>query len=498
MKVLAHLHAVPLRPGLGISPERRPAKPTAPRIGPLLRSLLIPALMAGLAACTQGLDDDEMPKASRAEGAQYVFGGESLAELHLSFTEDDWNSLLKRYDKNENTKYTIPCSVVYIKDGETSRLDSVGFRLRGRSSRQRPEGRRGQTHQAADTDWHHFHFGLNFNKYIDGSRHSLHGQRKLWAKWPHEDPSYMREHYSFDLFQRYGVWTAPSVAFCRVYLKVQGDGREAYLGVFNLIEPLDGNFVKKNEDRFGGADGFLWKCSLGAQLNNQSGQTYGYEKENSEKDYTYELKTQTEQYEAAKAQLKGFISQINSLKGEAFDQWMAAHCDVEQLLRMYAVNVILGMWDDYWGNANNFFLYFNSQDPDNYKVYMLPYDYDNSLGTTFPYYVEDPGTHSPLDWGPSSRPFIYKILQNAEWKQFYVSCLKELADPGKDLFHWDHSRDRLTQWRNQIETWVSNDTGEDMKIQDKPASWSGIKTYRIYTAGKHNFFQVRTAVIEDM
>jgi hypothetical protein len=40
---------------------------------------------------------------------------------------------------------------------------------------------------------------------------------------------------------------------------------------------------------------------------------------------------------------------------------------------------------------------------------------------------------------------------------------------------------------------VSNDTGEDMYVEDKPAYWGNQPNYRLFTKGSNNFFQVRAA-----
>ncbi len=83
------------------------------------------------------------------------------------------------------------------------------------------------------------------------------------------------------------------------------------------------------------------------------------------------------------------MRQLTSRSGRDFHDWIAQVCDVELLLRTYAVNVAVGMWDDYWNNTNNFYIYFNSDDPDRYEFFFIPYDYDNTLGTSSSCGVQD-------------------------------------------------------------------------------------------------------------
>ena len=73
---------------------------------------------------------------------------------------------------------------------------------------------------------------------------------------------------------------------------------------------------------------------------------------------------------------------------------------MDLLLRTYAAFVALGHWDDYWNDMNNFYLYFDSTSKDDYKVYMIPYDLDNTLGTSHNCGVQtDSGRHDPFRSG---------------------------------------------------------------------------------------------------
>jgi spore coat protein H len=118
--------------------------------------------------------------------------------------------------------------------------------------------------------------------------------------------------------------------------------------------------------------------------------------------------------ENGKAELISFIQDLNSKSGEEFKTWIESRMDVNLFLKTYATNVMLGMWDDYWINGNNFYFYMS---PDN-QVYFIPYDYDNTLGTS--YLINNSGTQNPLTWGPQSgRPLINKILSILEYQILY-------------------------------------------------------------------------------
>ena len=214
--------------------------------------------------------------------------------------------------------------------------------------------------------------------------------------------------------------------------------------------------------------------------------------------YTYEFKGDEEDFAAAKEQLKDFILKLNGKGEESFYKWINEVCDVNFMLKTYAVNVAVGMWDDHWNNGNNFYLYFNSTDKFDYKVYFLPYDYDNTLGTSLDCGVQsDSGRQDPYNWGGSGI-LMERLMKFEDFRKMYKDAFIELADPANALFDMDASVSRITTWQNMIRPYVSNDTGEDMEINDQPAHWGNHHEYRLMDKGSNNFFRVKTETINNM
>ena len=120
--------------------------------------------------------------------------------------------------------------------------------------------------------------------------------------------------------------------------------------------------------------------------------------------YAYDLKTNDDQLGPAKDELSNFITNFNTLTDTAFLNWVNKNMDVNFFLKTYAVNVMVGMWDDYWVNSNNFYFYFDPQG----KAWFIPYDYDNTLGTSL--LMENSGTQDLLHWGNSDNPLVEKLL----------------------------------------------------------------------------------------
>jgi spore coat protein CotH len=269
-----------------------------------------------------------------------------------------------------------------------------------------------------------------------------------------------------------------------------------------MIEAIDDKYVKKRKELFGDHKHNLWKCRYGATLNyNDIHSASIYFDDDSGNNYTYELKSNIENFDAAKAQLIEFTKNLSQLQGQQFHDWIASVCDVRLLLRTYAVNVAVGMWDDYWNNCNNFYIYFNSSDKNNYKFFFIPFDYDNTLGTSSNCGVQnDSGRQNPLQWGDTGKnPLIGKILQFDDYRKIYIEALNELCDPSKNLFHYSASISRIAGWHNMISSYVDNDTEEDCEIKDRPAKWGNIYDYRILDASSSmNFFKVKAESIANM
>ena len=436
----------------------------------------------------------ELPEPVK-EGYDYVWDEEALPEVHLSVSLDEWNRLLALYDANSFTTQYVSATLSFVKDGETTVIDNVGLRLKGNTSRRRPEGGYGQTHQRDNTDWHHAHFGVNLRKFVDDEAHTIQGVRKLHLKWFKDDPAYVREMFCYELFRRAGVWTAVRDNYCRLWLHVEGDSQEAYYGVYELMEPIDKRYLKDRKNRFGSNNGYLWKCRNGASgLNNPNGDIW-YDDDTDDR-HAYTLETQTEVFDSARLQLVDFMNKLNNLSDNEFYTWIQQVTDVNLLLKTYAVNVAVGMWDDYWNNANNYYIYFNSKGLTGYKFFFIPYDYDNTLGTSLRCGAQDDaGRQNPLHWGNDNNRLIARILKFNDFKAKYVAYLKELVDAPNALMDRASAQARIRSWQQRIEPYVDNDTGEDTAIEDKPASWGNHGEYRLLKNNSDNFFTVKASSI---
>lgn len=434
------------------------------------------------------------------EGLKYVWDESVIPEITINVSLSEWNRLLGLFDQNPSTKEYIYCDIKYVKGDEVTEISDAGVRLRGNTSRRRPEAYQNYGEHVTDAaDWQHCHFGVNLRKNVKDKQHEIKGIRKFNLKWFKDDACYVRELFSYDLFRRAGIWTAAHDVYCRLWIHVEGDSKPAYYGVYEMIEPYDNKYLEKREHLFGTSDGHLWKCSWAQEPADLSDPYATMAEDNDKDDFTYELKEYGDDsnFETAKAQLQDFIKKVNGKShgtvGDSFYTWIKEVCDVNLLMRTYAVNVAVGMWDDLWNNGNNYYLYFTTSHLTDYKVFLIPYDYDNTLGTSNTY---DPARQDPYEWG-SRGVLIDRMMEYEEFRKIYRDELKRLVDPANGLMDKESSVARIKAWQSKIQQYIDNDTGEDMSIKDRPASWGSYGYYRLMD-DSNNYFTVKAETINKM
>lgn len=431
-----------------------------------------------------------------ADGAAYMFDNETagIPCVYLKVSTDEWNRLLLAYDKDNMTNETVHADMSFAKGDEAVALMDVALSIKGNTSRRRPEGSKGSLHDPEEPDWHHAHFGISMDKY--NPQNTIGGMRKLVLKWFKDDSDYVRELYCYDLFRRYGVWTGPEDVYARVFIQIGKELEPAYFGVYQMYEPYDRAYLERRAARFGSAGGNLWEFHTGGTLTIPTLEHMG---EAEGQGTLYVFLSGDDGYSGGKAQMTDFVRNLNKLRGQELHDWIGSHIDVDLFLRTYAVIVGVGMWDDYWNNkGNNTYLYFNSTSETDYKAYLLPHDFDNTLGTCHVCGVQtDAVTHNPYEWGTTDAtrsPLVNKILYFDDYRAIYTRYLRELASEG-GLLTYESSIGRITRWQEMISGFIANDTGEDMSLSDVPAYWGSHPEYRVLEDGENNFFRVKTATL---
>ena len=426
---------------------------------------------------------------SRMEALTALFDNTTLGTITLTISEDQWEQMISNTNNKKKDSY-VKTDFEYKKDGAVYKMSEIGIRNRGNSTYRPPEDN-GKLQQA--------HFRLKFHEYHDDNAHHMEKALKgMNLKFMVSDSSYVQEMYSYDLFRRFGVWTAPLCCYVKLYIKI-GDKEPAYYGVYKAIEPIGKQHIKARvaDNKFVDDEGNLWKClyqSTGpANLKDTNSDRFGVDKDSYTP--TYSLKTNEEDLNSVKEELKTFIKNLNSKSGSEFESWIATNFDVDGFLKTLAVSVACGMWDDYWRNSNNYYLYF-----DGVKTFFIPYDYDNCLGVPHDGLMNEPAERDPLEWGcDNESPLVDKILNIAKYKEKYKEYLRELIEPENKCFTVEDSKARINTWYDLIR---SHTTGYDASTtcnKDEKSDWSfqegkPSSKYNLL-ADNNNYFAIRTTAI---
>lgn len=432
---------------------------------------------------------------SRTESLNYIFGTDSVAEITLTINREQWDKLCANYDKNPKNEDCVHADFEMKKGNNTWQISDIGMRLRGNTSRRRPQ---------VGEQYYQAHFKLKFEEWCDdsGEERKLAGCMKgLNLKRFKDDPAYVREVFGYNYFRRNGIWTAPHAGYAHLFINIEeenGTAKKLDYGVYAMIEEINKQFLKERSEllqdsgtlgggNFSNNKGDLWKCcwqsSNGSSMatDYDAYRSFGVEEifldESKSLRYDYDLKTNKDELVRARSSFIDFIEELNKLGSEdEIKKFYESKMDVDLFLKTYACNVLLGMDDDYWRNHNNYYFYFDK----NGKAYFIPYDYDNILGTNC---FSDTATRNPLDWGEDvyKAPLIEKLLSVPEFKQKYVNYLLELS--AENVFVTENQAE-ITRLQNLVTGLISSNDIEyedtSKTIKDDVAYWCSN-----YKEGRH-------------
>ncbi len=268
---------------------------------------------------------------------------------------------------------------------DTTLTKPVGVRLRGNTSRYAEK-------KSFKIDFREFG-GKKFFDY-----------KKINLKANVNDPSAIREALTLQQYRELGV---PAARTHHTKLYINGE----YMGVYLDVEQLDDVFL---EMRYGHSEGFLYKCSWGANLSNTSqvADVALFESEINKSSDT-------------RAELGHFVQVLTTSTDEEFATEIESVFEVDRYLRQLAVEALMGHWDGYSYNQNNFYLFYNGQTG---KVEFLPYDVDNTWGIDW--VGQDWGSYDLNHWVMPNqpRPLTTRILAVPAYLEAYKGYIRELTE----------------------------------------------------------------------
>jgi len=187
---------------------------------------------------------------------------------------------------------------------------------------------------------------LNFDKFAEGQR--FHGLQKLHLNNSVQDPSYISEQVSRELCLKAGI-PAPRAAHAVMEL----NGREPQLYV--LVEGWNKQFLKRH-------------------FKNTRGNLYDG---GAAKDITYPLDTNSGERPEDRSRLDELADAARDTDGEGRFARIENVLDVERFLTFMAMEVIMGHWDGYAMNRNNYRVF---HDLDTDRMVFLPHGMDQMFG----------------------------------------------------------------------------------------------------------------------
>ena len=300
---------------------------------------------------------------------------------------------------NEESDIEHPASFIYDDGLTIEEVESIGFRLRGNTSRYSLKKS----------------FKVSFNSFVSGQK--FYDVEKLNLNGEHNDPSIIRSKIAWDIFQGQGV-AAPRAAHVELYIN------DVYYGLYANVEHIDEEFLKS---RFGSDAGNLYKCLWPADLTYLGPDADSYRPTSGDRT-PYDLKLKDSDLEGYD-DLAHFIDILNNTESGIFAEEIEQVFNVNGFLRSLAVDIVTGSWDNYSYLKNNFYLYYN---PRTEVFEYIPYDFDNTFGIWWDG-IEggiDWATRDLYEWGNQheSRPLTDRILAVGVYQDrlsFYINRLLE-------------------------------------------------------------------------
>lgn len=395
-----------------------------------------------------------------------LFNTAAIKTLHIHISEAEWRGLLNDFTNHENNEIYRQATFYYGEDvGSATKVEKVGFRLRGNTSRKNPSVERTS-------------FKIKFNAQFSKDE-SVYGSpsqaiapvpenqgrtfktmRSINLKYNKGDPTYMKEVFAYDLFRRFGV-QAPRAGYAKLYIKI-GDDTSKYYGVFAMIENVDKVWIRRRYS----VSSYLFKClyqgegpadlaETDTDGSHTSGKTGMEIKDPCDEGWSgspyrpaYDLKAKETEFVQAEAALNSLIT---LLQGSPTRAELEAVLDVQAFLRAQAVNAYLGGWDDYWRLGNNYYMLYRPTDS---KWLFIPYDYDNILGGTT--WVGDDAVSSSLtNWGASHNVqvnpvLVEKVLAIPEFRTNYHQYIRLLFAADQQFLRWEVVNTRMQELQSTI------------------------------------------------
>ncbi|KAI8140782.1 coth protein-domain-containing protein [Fennellomyces sp. T-0311] len=364
---------------------------------------------------------DPLPVIDRLESNFHRDG--HIPTIHLAANPTE----LDQIHRNIFDDIKITANMTYISLDGIQIFDAVQMELAGRGSRWQPK--------------------LSYNLKLPKNS-PLYGQKRLKLRAMGMDPSYIREYLAFKTVASVGLATS-GASFVRVFIN------GSPVGLFCLVENFKNPWIR---NEFGGGDehygqGILYQgdftSSQSYAVNHFADLSYYKENETAYGDGQYKIKTEPSAGNASYRPLMELTEFINqgSLNPEEWEQ----HFDMESVIRSFVMDILLGNSDCYMTLRNNYYLYQNGVDAQQF-VY-IPTDYDTTFGNGF-VKISDmlSGDYTKFP-GLDARPLSTKLLRVPKFNKRFKTLLRYLAENLVNLDVLGRTIDDTVSWLAEDVAW---------------------------------------------
>ena len=356
-------------------------------------------------------------KLSFSQSGLHVFDESYVHTISIYIHQTNfWDTLSQRYlesiDKGPLPIYALGNNPFLLSDSTTIdgvRIDSVGVKQKGYYS-----------NWAAGNSLKK-PLKISFNEF--NSTRKYDGLKDINLSNCFQDPTMMHDALSYRMMRETGI-AAPRTSYANVYIN------DSLWGLYLIVEQINKTFLK---DHFGDDSGNLYKVkqsdlrSVDTALSAYKSQ---FEKKTNEKADDWD-------------DLMLLIKKINSTSYFVYDDTMKNYLNLQQFIKVLAMDVSLNNWDAYLDDGRNYFLYHN---PSDHLFYWIPWDYNLAFSAQ-DYQIMLPITRD-------RKPLIKKILNNQALKEMYFAALCQLH---QDIFTLDKQESYIDSMVGMIASSVHRD-----------------------------------------
>ncbi len=314
-----------------------------------------------------------------------LFNPSHLLKVDIQIDRDDWDKMRKQSrDLLGSLKADEPAEspFEYVRADVTIdgfKIEKVGIRKKG---------------FLGSLDEDRPSLKIRFDKYKDQTPFGE--VDRLTLNNNKQDDSNLSQYLSYKLFAEVGV-AAPRCSFALV--TVNGES----LGVYSNVDSLKPPMLKRV---FGDGSGLLAEGTL-ADVLPSAKMRFEYKSEPKNKTRIDELTELLAESETDDARLNSLLN-------------------VEQFIKFWAMESLIGFWDGYTHNQNNYFVYENPMDS---RLYFIPWGTDSCFTTDVPGII-DPIQNIAVHTNSALANYLYR---KPETRQRYLETLEVF------LKHWDES-----------------------------------------------------------